>query len=137
MDELNPLINNRVVGIVNVDLSALAFPWGREEDPLIVDGLIELFRNNSKGCDRNTEENYIPAIISEAELNTILGTNGLTQEDLQRTVSVASYRPKIVVSNFDLNCVHGKHRIKAAREVLCSTDAWWTVKLFSFDTSSK
>ncbi|CZR64890.1 uncharacterized protein PAC_14790 [Phialocephala subalpina] len=136
LEEFNLSTIDCLVGIVKVKLSTLSFLGGREIDPQITTNLIKIFTYNSRGCDRNTEGNYIPAILNLADLQTILYVNGLAREHLNRTIYDKSYRPLIHLGQAQLNCLHGKHRIEAAKSILSHEEDWWIVKLFCFNSDS-
>ncbi len=83
-----------------------------------------------KDCQRIDVHNHVPAVIDPQHLARAL-----------REVNIsANVLPKIVVKDipilefwpgFQLECLHGKHRIKAAKDVLSSSDAWWIVDFYS------
>jgi hypothetical protein len=139
MDELHRLLINSLVGVIRVEIYSLSFYGGRQKDPTIVQYQQEIYERCRKGCDQDKEEYFIPAVVNEAELEDILRTNNLTREILQRTIYVKNNRnrPKIILPNFKLRCMHGKHRIEAAKRFLKPPETWWTIKLYCLDTRSK
>ena len=126
MEEFDPSASDCLVGIIKVEIPSLSFPWGREVG----------FRWGSQGFDRNSEGNYIPVFLNSTELQLILRASHLTGEHLKQTIYNKSYRPLIYTGQTKLHCLHGKHRIEAAKSVLHAEDSWWIVKLYHFNLRS-
>ena len=73
------------------------------------------------------EENYISALVDERSVQQSLQRAGYSEDSLRATPS--SSIP--FLQDLNLNCLHGLHRILAAKDFLDEDDQWWTVKLFS------
>ena len=98
----------------------------RHENTKNVDRLINLFK--SVGCHQAEPRHAISALISQDQLRLALDSLGLTE--LPKTPSldvntVPLLRPHLVY------CLHGLHRVQAAKAFLEDPDRWWTVRLYS------
>ena len=113
--------NQRLVGIVHVETASLAFKGDiglRQVDMRSVNHLIRVF---GISCSRDTIENHIPASIRPAELDNFLQASRLTRRDLQRSLLGGPY-PHLYLAHEKLYCLHGQHRLEAARKVLRPDD---------------
>ena len=89
-----------------------------------VSRLVAVF--STQGCLRLDEENYIPACISGQALNSALERSRLQSEQLS-----APYDPPFLdLGDYRLICLHGRHRIEAAKLFLGPFDEWWVVDLY-------
>jgi len=118
------------IGIVKIDIFSLEFLDVRELDNKVVKGLLNVFLKSTVKCDRESEKNYIPAIVNIEALEAILTLSGQTRYNLQRTLKDYTYRPRIKTGNIAVLGLNGKHRIEAAKQVLSDDDCWWTIKLW-------
>ena len=116
-------------GTVRVRLEALTFQWNepRELDAKNVDHLKSCFQKD--GCYRLVPQNRVPAIIDEGGFTTAILTSGLSERDLL-SQQAAGIPELVLPDGFQLRCLHGKHRIQAARETLLPGDRWWTIDLY-------
>jgi hypothetical protein len=74
--------------------------------------------------------NRIEAVIDERSLDAALHISGISATDL--LTNPANKCPKLdFPQGFQLRCLHGLHRIQAAREFLFPPDRWWTVDLYT------
>jgi hypothetical protein len=49
----------------------------------------------------------------------------------ERLLKAASAYPRLTFpKGFQLEYIHGRHRIEAGREILSGNDRWWTVDLY-------
>ncbi|KAL9129890.1 MAG: hypothetical protein Q9217_001790 [Psora testacea] len=87
----------------------------RQFDPRNKDRLVSIFR--FQGCCRDDAVHRVPALI-EPELYHEADGNGFL--DLSTPV----------------RCLHGRHRLEAAKEFLPVGDQWWTVDFFPQDVSA-
>jgi DNA-binding phage protein len=142
MDNYSSSVAKCLVGIVRVDISCLAFRSdieARQVDNSVIQNLITVFTESSKGCERDKLDNQIPAVISSRELDRMPENSQLTRDDLQRSLLGGGY-PKLNTSNTKIYCLWGKHRLRAAAVFLrhCDPgDYWWAVKLYTFGPGSK
>ncbi len=100
-------------------------------DPKNVQRLTQIFR--LEGCLRLDLEHHVPAIISDDILAQSLYQSGVRSEDLRRRGSPPTLD---LPEGFGVLCLHGKHRIAAAKNVLLPGNKWWTVDLYSNSLSA-
>lgn len=116
-------------GTARVRLENLHFEWNepRELSRKNVERLKEVFR--LENVRRLEPRNHIPAVLDQANLDEALQASEILAEQLMTNPHndppVLKFRP-----HRRLTCLHGRHRIQAAREILPPTDAWWTVDLY-------
>ncbi|KAK0247123.1 hypothetical protein LTR29_017846 [Friedmanniomyces endolithicus] len=90
-------------------------PGVRDFDKANVDRLVNIFR--LEGCQRDDPPHFVPGLIARESL-------GPEWQQLLEPQRLSL--PTSVV----LRCLHGKHRILAAREVLPPHEQWWNVALY-------
>ena len=78
-----------------------------------------------EGCLRLEPDNYIPALISRSLLSDL---PNLVGEPADLAVEPPMFDPSV-----SLRCLHGRHRIEAARQHLALTGKWWVVNLYVED----
>lgn len=125
--------NVKYRGTARVRLDTLHFQWNepRELSRKNVERLKEIF-GGDKGCCENVRRldprNHIPAVIEQSDLDTAILTSKVSLEGLLSNPD----NPPVLkfAAGYRLACLHGQHRIQAARETLPPTDAWWTVDLY-------
>lgn len=127
-----------LVGIVQVDISLLTFQddlKAKKIDPTKVQNLISIFRTS--GCERDSPENQLPALISPRELDYMLETAQVTRGDLQGSLQGGGY-PRFRAGDSTIYCLDGRHRLRAAEIFFKDRpeENWWTVKLATFNPSS-
>lgn len=116
-------------GTARVRLENLYFEWNqpRELSRKNVDRLKEIFRIES--IRRLEPRHHVPAAVDQSDLDAALRTSNVTAENLLNNPDndppVLKFPPL-----HRLTCLHGRHRIQAARETLDPTDAWWTVDFY-------
>ncbi|GAB7336289.1 hypothetical protein MBLNU13_g09039t1 [Cladosporium sp. NU13] len=104
------------LGFGRVQLRHLYFETGiRDFDERNVNRLKLVFR--TEGCHRDNPVNFIPALVSKADLEQSSNTRGHPAELL-------------LPPDRRLLCLHGKHRILAAKAVLPLHDQWWTLAFY-------
>lgn len=116
-------------GIVRVKLEVLDFGSNQpmELDTKQLEHLKSCFEKDE--CRRLEPQNHIPAIIDQQSLTAAILLSGISAGDLLR--ENASEYPELMFSDgFRLECLHGKHRIQAAKEVLTPGDRWWIIDLY-------
>jgi hypothetical protein len=118
-------------GTVRVRLNQLQFSSSvRPLDQKIVHALKRDFR--AEGCLQHQKCCSIPALITESDFSAILEHLRLTPEALK----IAEPQPEIP-SAVQLECLHGQHRISAARDFLPLSEHWWLVDLYINSQLSK
>lgn len=88
-----------------------------------------------EGIKRLQHEHHVPAVIGIEDLSNALQISDLSLVDLLN--SSQSKMPRLSFpKGFRLICLHGKHRIEAAKRSGClrGEDRWWTVTLYSEGT---
>ncbi|KAH8787541.1 hypothetical protein F5882DRAFT_293337, partial [Hyaloscypha sp. PMI_1271] len=123
----NIIRTKRTIGVVRADISCLEFVGSREEDPRAVEELKQIFQRTR--IRRFNSDNYIPVLITVAELNRALRASGLTRRALQKPANDGTLCFLKTAPRQTLKCLKGLHRIKAAKEVLPPEDYWWTFRL--------
>lgn len=99
-------------------------------DPKNVARLVKIFE--LEGCLRIEEEHRIPATINETVLQMVLSSSSLTNAELLTT----GVPPELQLPQYTrLNCLHGRHRIAAAQQILLPGNKWWTVDLYTEGSS--
>ena len=80
-------------------------------------------------CLRLESDHHVPAMISEKLLQLSIRASGLSNggELLDRRIPPTLQLPPTT----SLQCLHGRHRIAAARNFLLPDDKWWIVNLYS------
>ena len=116
-------------GVARIRLESLHFPCdaARELNLKNVERLKKCFR--TEGCRRLELENHIPATIDESRLREALSESAVGAGGLL-TNHQEGYPELKFPPGYRLACLHGQHRIQAAREVLSQRNAWWAVDLY-------
>lgn len=116
-------------GTARVRLDHLHFEWGeaRELSQKNVERLKQVFR--TENIQRLEPRNHIPAVLSEKDLDSAVQDSKILAETLLSNPD-GNFPMLKFPRNYKLTCLHGGHRIQAARETLPPTDAWWTVDLY-------
>ena len=93
----------------------------RQLDPRNVARLLEIFK--LEGCRRLEPQNHVPALISPLVFNALVERvpGGLNPQD---------QTPVLVDPTSDLKCLHGRHRIEAAKKYLHPDEKWWIIDLY-------
>ncbi len=91
-----------------------------------VERLKERFR---KDILRLVPRHHIPAVVDQADLD-----DGIQASKISAGALLSNLHDQPPMLQFPtrlrLTCLHGRHRIQAARETLSPNDAWWTVDLY-------
>jgi hypothetical protein len=116
-------------GTAQVRLEVLSFRWDqpRELDLKHVGHLVECFRKDT--CRRLPARNHISAVIERAHLDAAVQASRISYADLL-SKQPDGYAELVFPDGYQLHCLHGRHRIQAAREFLLPKDHWWTVDLY-------
>ena len=117
-------------GTARIKLEFLAFERDRPRE-LDVKNLERLKTILSKDCRRLELFNHIPALIKQEDLDLAIRLSGIPAEDLLLGPSQNNRYPELVFPpGYRLECLHGRHRVQAGKEVLRRGDKWWTVDLY-------
>lgn len=122
MSDVDAQLSKHFKGFGRISFDSIDFDSGRDLVIENVQRLVDIFR--LEGCDRSAPANAISGVIEE----------NIIEEQINTSVHVPrtpTYQtdPPFITSR--ILCLHGKHRICAARRFLVPTDHWWTVKLYS------
>ncbi|KAF1948546.1 hypothetical protein CC80DRAFT_556252 [Byssothecium circinans] len=121
-------------GTARISLEVLHFQSNqpRELSQKNVERLKEIFRIEK--IHRLNPRNHIPAVIHQSDLEDAIQASDTTAE---RLLSNPANEPPLLAfpAGHRLTCLHGRHRVQAARETLPPTDAWWTVDLYLADSN--
>jgi Protein of unknown function (DUF3723) len=117
-------------GSARVSLDVLHFQQHkhRDLDTKHVEYLKACFRKDR--CRRLEVRNHIEAEVDQQILDVALHDSNVTARELL-TNQPNGYPRLVFPQGFPLECLHGQHRIQAAREFLLPTDKWWTVDLYT------
>lgn len=98
----------------------------RELDPQNVERLSEVFSRD--GCRRLDIRNHVTAVVSRQHLAVALQTAGVTPHSLK--TSPPDRYPLLEFPMGKIQCLHGQHRLRAAKEQLPPGEQWWTSDLY-------
>ena len=121
-------------GSARVSLNVLQFlvDDSQELDENNVERLKRIFQR--EGCRRQFVSNHILVAIDQASLDTALSLSRLSPAVLFAQPSndtlVGDYPELQFPDGARLTCLHGRHRIQAAREFLSAHDKWWIADLY-------
>ena len=120
-------IERNFYGTARIDLKYLYFDEEQGIDMNNVARLKRIF--NQEGCLRLQPSHRIPATINTNVLERAIRQDGSKREDL---LHPRDRIPNLKLSNRDrVDCLHGRHRIEAARQFLPLEDEWWVIDLYS------
>ena len=95
-------------------------------DPKNVARLVSIFE--LEGCLRLDRAHYIPVIIDSGTLEQALVQAELSKEALLNT----EIPPELLLPfTTPAECLHGRHRLAAAKQVLLGDDKWWNVDIYT------
>ena len=128
-DKLDRERRRAYLGTARVRLEALHFRREglREPDQRHVDYLKGCFRDT--GCRPLEKQNHISAVIGNDHLDGAIQASQLTRADLLSN-QPQGYAELVLPPGLQVECLHGRHRILAASEVLNPADKWWVVDLY-------
>jgi hypothetical protein len=115
-------------GTASIKLDVLHFPDSRDLDEQNIERLKRLFRGE-RGCRSEDLQNHIPAVIDQHQLDAALRASGITADRLLAN-SPGGYAEIDFPPDFRLECLHGRHRIRAAAETFPSRVKRWPVDLY-------
>lgn len=90
-----------------------------------VEWLCEIFHKDT--CCRLDTQNHVTAIVSRRHLRQACQVGEITNGDLMANNTVCY--PCLQFLTSQVQCLHGRHRLKAAEQTLPPTERWWTVEL--------
>jgi len=81
-----------------------------------------------EGCHQVEARNHIPALIDQQSLDDALQAAEISASQLRYPSD--GYPELGFPDGYQLECLHGKDRIQAAREFLSPRNKWWAVDLY-------
>jgi len=117
-------------GSARLDLDALQFDVLPEHqcDESNVRRLVSLFRQ--AGCQRLRPQHHIPATVTYEQLDDALARAASSRQALLHHDPV-QWPLLIFPDAFRALCLHGRHRIEAAKRHLVDGDRWWVVDFYA------
>ena len=115
-------------GVARIRLQWLHFRWNEPGEPDIKN-VERLKKAIEKDCRRLDARNHIVAIISQGDLDDAIRASRLSNGALLSNKG-NDYAELVFPPGYRLECLHGRHRILAAKEALPLLDKWWTVDLY-------
>ena len=119
-------------GSAQVWITHLDFPHPiRQIDRRVITQLKRDF--DGEGCIKTRPEHRVPAVIGESMLQEALQKLAISSETFK---AISRDNPlKIDLGRgAKLECLHGQHRILAAKEYLVPSLRWWILDLYSTST---
>ena len=115
----------KYVGTARVQLQWLSFQ-DSEVNAKHVQALKQSFELD---CRRLDVRNRIPAVIEQQDLEFAVRLSGVSQGEL--TGKPQHDIPELWFwAGYRLNCLHGRHRVQAAKLTKSSSSKWWAVDLY-------
>jgi len=112
-------------GTVRIRLKWLHFQRNRPRE--VDDNNIERLKANlRKDCRDLDERNHIAAVIDQQSLRTAEVLSGVSVRQLGKYPQ-GGYPELVFPAGYQVDCLHGRHRILAAKELGLE---WWTVDLY-------
>ena len=120
-------LQTKFLGSAKIHLRHLLFEHDKTFlDPKNIKRLTQIFE--LEGCHRLEVEHRVPAIIDDSVLRNCLVHSHITNVDVLKIPIPPTLE---LPAGVQLTCLHGKHRIAAAKAFLLPGDNWWTVDLYS------
>jgi hypothetical protein len=114
-------------GTARVSITHLDFPHPtRQIDEKIIRQLVRDFEG--EGCIREEPSHRIPAVIDDSVLEEALEKIPLTAEAFKAKVDNPPFLN--LRNGVKLECLHGQHRVLAAKEHLGASQWWWIVDIY-------
>lgn len=123
------------IGTASININVLSFPHSKGLNQGNVERLKRLFRTE-RSYRPDELPNRIPAVIDEQELHQCLNASGISIARLQSDFAGDHAKLEFPPS-FRLECLRGRHRVEAARQVLPHTDKRWIVDLYPIGIYTK
>lgn len=118
------------LGSARVDLDVLRFDHQpqHQPSPQNVQRLVTTFENG--GCLRLPSHHHVPAIISRQTLEEAMARSALSREHLFQP-DLSRCPLLLFPDGVHLDCLHGCHRVAAAKEHLSVGEQWWIVDFYA------
>jgi len=115
-------------GSARIRLEHLDFSKGEPDVPdrSNVKNLVSIFEG--EGCFQQDSRHHVPGVIDREQLHLATHSTGISFTVLLDNAQTE--RPELQLpSGFRLECLHGRHRVQAGRE-MTPPQLWWTVDLY-------
>lgn len=124
------LVNERRLkfqGTARINLNGISHVDStRQYDPRNVERLSGIFRET--GCHRFDTQNHVTALVTRHALKRACRSARMkARKLLQLSLDKC---PILDFSPGEVTCLHGRHRLKAAEDVLPPSEQWWAVDLY-------
>ena len=117
-------------GSARVDLDALAFERS-PECQISQPNIQRLFSAFEKaGCLRLHPQYHVPAVITKEQLDGAL-TSAESPADALLSKDPEQWPLLTFPDDYRVQCLHGRHRIEAAKRFLSISDRWWVVDFYT------
>ena len=129
-DQLTRSKREHFHGRAKILLQSLDFSQSsaRELDEENVERLLSSFQ--LADCLRLDARYHVPAVIDHALLDQALAQAGASMNDL-RSDDPTRWPTLAFPDGAVIECLHGQHRVAAARRYLRKSDQWWVIDLYS------
>ena len=106
------------------------FDFSKDEpgvlDKSVVKKLVSIFEG--EGCFHQDSRHHVPAVIDREQLDLVIHSSGIRSDLLLGNVQTEVPELRFP-SDFRLECLHGRHRVQAGREMV-PPQLGWTVDLY-------
>lgn len=118
------------LGTARVPIDKLSFEGSsaRVLDEKNVERLVSIYKLTA--CQQLKPSNHIPGILPPEAFSRFVGSIATVQNPL-RSDEPSGWPMLIVSEEQQIQCLHGRHRVEAARRCLGRRDQWWVVDFYS------
>ena len=92
----------------------------------VVKNLVSIFE--AEGCFHRDSRYHVPTVIDREQLDPALHSSGIASDLLLGNAQTEAPELRFPLG-FRLECLHGRHRVQAGREMV-PPQLWWTVDLY-------
>jgi hypothetical protein len=117
----------KYIGTARARIEALHLPPRKPRDT-VLQKLRGSFRQEG-GCCPLDVQNHVPATISQGQLDVALRLSDILMDSLLNPPD-GEYPVLQLPNDIQLKCLHGLHRLQAAKDVLPWKDQWWAIDLY-------
>jgi hypothetical protein len=118
----------KYLGTALVSIAHLTFPHPcRQIDRKVIEQLKRDFEG--EGCLNEDISNGVPVMIDNETFHAGLEKLAMTAGDFKAASKTALLRFQLNYGT-KLECLHGQHRVLAAKEFLSSARSWWSADLY-------
>lgn len=127
MVDIQEMKSSHFKGFARVWLRDLRFHTGRGLDDKNVKRLSRIFR--AEGCHKSDRRYVLPVVVEERVLTQAL--NGKSCVSPCLLSQLPTDLPLLSIpDNKTIICLHGMHRVYAAKKVLPPCEQWWTAEVY-------